>query len=41
MNDFGKELVKTQSKPDIKAKGTTLTYSFPPHSITMLKGRIE
>lgn len=41
MNDFGKELVKTQTKPDIKAKGTTITYSFPPHSITMLKGRIE
>jgi len=40
-NDFGKEPVKTVNKPDIKAKGSTLTYSFPPHSFTMLKGMIR
>ncbi|HJX70632.1 MAG TPA: alpha-L-arabinofuranosidase C-terminal domain-containing protein, partial [Bacteroidales bacterium] len=40
-NDFGKETVKTVNKPDIKAKGNTLTYSFPPHSFTMLKGMIR
>ena len=39
-NDFGKENVSTMQKPDIKAKGKTLTYSFPPHSVTMIKGRI-
>ena len=40
-NDFGKETVKTQKKKDIKAKGTKITYAFPPHSITMLKGKIK
>ncbi len=40
-NDFGKELVITVNKPDIKAKGTTLTYSFPPHSFTVIKGKIK
>jgi len=40
-NDFGKELVKTVDKPDIKAKGNQINYSFPPHSFTMLKGKIN
>ena len=40
MNDFGKETVKTVSKSDIKAKGNKLTYSFPAHSFTMIKGKI-
>ena len=40
-NDFGTETVKTIKKPDIKAKGSTLTYSFPPHSFTMMKGTIK
>jgi alpha-L-arabinofuranosidase len=40
-NDFGKETVKTITKPEIKAKGTTLTYSFPPHSFTMIKVKIN
>ena len=40
-NDFGKELVKTANKPDIKAKGKIITYSFPPHSFTMIKGKIK
>ncbi len=40
-NDFGTETVKTVKKPDIKTKGKNLTYSFPPHSFTMMKGRIN
>lgn len=40
-NDFGKEIVKTETKPDIKVKGQKITYSFPPHSFTMLKGKIQ
>jgi len=39
-NDFGKENVRTIQKPDIKARGNTLNYSFPPHSVTMIKGMI-
>jgi len=35
------ENVKTVSKPDLKAKGNTFTYSFPAHSITMIKGKIK
>ncbi len=41
MNDFGIEEVKTVSKPDIKATGDIITYSFPPHSFTMMKGIIK
>lgn len=40
-NDFGKEVVKTATKPDLKVKGSIVTYTFPPHSFTLLKGRIE
>lgn len=40
MNDFGKETVRTVKKPDLKAKGSKIVYSFPPHSLTMLKGKI-
>jgi alpha-N-arabinofuranosidase len=40
-NNFGKETVNTVKKPDIKAKGKSMTYSFPPHSFTMLKGNIK
>ncbi len=39
-NDFGKETVKTVTKPDIRSKGTKMTYTFPPHSFTMLKGTV-
>jgi alpha-L-arabinofuranosidase len=40
-NDFGKTTVQTVAKPEIKIKTVDkLTYSFPPHSFTMLKGRI-
>lgn len=40
-NDFGKTMVETVRKGDLKAKGSTLTYSFPPHSITMIKGKVK
>jgi alpha-L-arabinofuranosidase len=41
MNNFDKENVKTVTKSDITAKGTKITYSFPAHSITMIKGQIK
>jgi alpha-N-arabinofuranosidase len=41
MNNFDKENVKTVTKPDINAKGSKITYSFPPHSFTMIKGKIN
>ena len=40
-NDFGVENVKTVSRPDLKPKGTTFTYSFPAHSLTMIRGKIK
>lgn len=39
-NDFGKETVMTVEKPGIMAKGNTLTYAFPPHSFTLIKGKL-
>jgi alpha-N-arabinofuranosidase len=39
-NDFDRELVTTVRKSDVDANGATLTYTFPRHSFTMLKGRI-
>jgi len=41
MNDFGVDNVRTVAKPDLNAKGTSLTYSFPPHSLTMLIARVK
>jgi alpha-N-arabinofuranosidase len=41
MNDFGVENVKTVSRSDLNPKGNTVTYSFPAHSLTMLKGKIK
>ena len=41
VNDFGVENVKTVTKPDLKARGNTFTYSFPAHSLTMIKGKIK
>jgi len=35
MNDFGSTLVSTKTRT-VNASGNTLTYSFPPHSHTML-----
>jgi alpha-N-arabinofuranosidase len=40
-NDFGIENVKTVSKPELKASGNTVTYSFPAHSLTMIRGKIK
>jgi len=37
VNNFGVTNVKTVSKPAIKAKGQSFTYSFPPHSFTLMK----
>ncbi|HOZ95935.1 MAG TPA: alpha-L-arabinofuranosidase C-terminal domain-containing protein [Niabella sp.] len=41
MNDFGRTEVQTIKKPTIKADGTKLQYSFPPHSFTMIKGSVS
>ncbi len=41
MNDFDKTTVETKQKEDIKAKGDKVTYSFPPHSFTLIKGRVK
>jgi len=41
MNNFDKETVKTVVKPDISARGSKITYSFPAHSFTMIKGQIK
>ncbi|HEY6899590.1 MAG TPA: alpha-L-arabinofuranosidase C-terminal domain-containing protein [Puia sp.] len=40
-NDFDKEVVQSVAKPAVRAKGNTLTYSFPPHSFTLIKARIS
>ena len=40
-NDFGEERVSTVVKPSMSAEGNSLTYSFPPHAVTLLRGRIE
>jgi alpha-N-arabinofuranosidase len=40
-NDFDKTTVKTTKKADIRASGQKITYSFAPHSFTMLKGKIN
>lgn len=39
-NDFGKENVKTVEKQAVKVNGTKFTYTFPPHSFTLLKGKV-
>jgi alpha-N-arabinofuranosidase len=40
-NDFGKEPVKTVQRPDVTASGKAVTYSFPPHSFTLMKGTVK
>ena len=40
-NDFNKEIVKTVEKPVLHAKGNKITYTFPPHSFTMIKGKVQ
>ncbi|MFC1739288.1 alpha-N-arabinofuranosidase [Planctomycetota bacterium] len=41
VNDFDKETVRTTEKPDITVSGESFTYSFPPHSFTLMKGQIK
>jgi alpha-L-arabinofuranosidase len=40
-NDFNNEIVKTIERPSIAASGNKITYTFPPHSFTMIKGKIQ
>jgi alpha-N-arabinofuranosidase len=40
-NTFGSEPVKSVEKPSFRASGARFRYRFPPHSFTMIKGRIE
>lgn len=40
-NDFDKESVKTVKKANLKAGGTSVSYAFPAHSFTMLKGTVK
>jgi len=42
VNDFGKTTVKTVQKESIKTNNSgKIEYTFPPHSITMMKGKIK
>jgi alpha-N-arabinofuranosidase len=41
VNDFDKETVKTIQKPDINVSGKSFSYSFSPHSFTLLKGTVK
>ena len=40
VNDFGKETVKSIAQPAKTASGNKFTYSFPPHSFTLIKGKM-
>ncbi len=40
-NDFGSETVRTEEKDELRTGDETVTYSFPPHSFTLLKGKIK
>jgi hypothetical protein len=33
--------VQTEQLDDVQASGNAFTYTFPAHSVTMLKGRIH
>jgi len=39
-NNFDEEPVRTEKLDDLQVSGSAFTYTFPAHSITMLKGRI-
>ncbi|MEP7106495.1 MAG: alpha-L-arabinofuranosidase C-terminal domain-containing protein [Ferruginibacter sp.] len=39
-NDFNKETVRTVEKPSLHVSGNKITYAFPPHSFTMIKGKM-
>lgn len=40
-NNFDKETVKTTEKTALHANGNKITYTFPPHSFTMIKGKMD
>ncbi len=40
-NTFGSEIVQTSQKNNISPGDNEFTYVFPPHSYTMIKGKIE
>lgn len=40
-NDFGETNVETTKKDNIKGTKNSVTYDFPPHSVTLLKGKIK
>ncbi len=40
-NDFGIENVRTVSKPDLKPNGNIVTYAFPAHSLTLIRGKLK
>ncbi len=40
-NDFTKENVKTIVKNPVSVSGNKFTYSFPPHSFTLLTGKLQ
>lgn len=40
-NDFSAEKVSTKEKGLLNAKGQKLTYTFPAHSFTLLKGKVN
>lgn len=40
-NDFGIEKVNAKEKTPISPKGQKVTYSFPAHSLTLIKGKIK
>jgi alpha-N-arabinofuranosidase len=39
-NNFGSEIVKEIKKPDLTVNGNSFEYTFPPHSFTLIKGKI-
>lgn len=41
VNDFTKENIKTINKSPFNVNGSKFTYTFPPHSFTLLKGRLQ
>jgi alpha-N-arabinofuranosidase len=40
-NNFEEQPVQTEQLDDVQGNGESFTYTFPAHSVTMLKGRIE
>ncbi len=40
-NNFNSETIVTKENAAISAKGQKVTYSFPPHSFTLIKGKIK